>query len=115
MNKGTLASRQQKAVFSLEESISALCRLVEIDQGKALSEIRHRDPAVTQLFRLEFLAVTLNEVTAGVAGLKEFANQPIMPEEVANMVLNNVEGLTKTSVEAIRVWGGIVDSEEGSE
>lgn len=90
-----MAGRQGNALQRITDATEAICADLAITAELNLAGITHRDPGVRQLWQVEALADQLEAIAAAITPNKQAAGE---------MVLEQVENLTKTSREAIEAW-----------
>lgn len=112
MHKGILGSKRQEALRSIITSSGVLAGQAGIDQDQIqqLEIVRHRDPQIAELKRLEFLADLLDQLATASQDQDQDPNLSRMNAGI--LVLSEVPGLTKTSREAITNWVNSISSGE---
>jgi hypothetical protein len=100
------------AIRSVTSSVKDLAGQAGLDQDKVnqLKSIRNKDPNVEGLFMLEAIAEILAELST--AGQVQDIGPKKKKKEAADLVLAEVDGLTKTSQAAIKEWASGAEAQK---
>lgn len=113
MQKGILAARRQMALSSITSSMKDLASqgLINSDLADQLENIRHNNKEYESLFQLELVAQILSGLSPTGQDLRHLDHIADL-KNAAVIILTEVEGLTKTSREAIVTWANAQGAED---